>query len=135
MSTFSLAVELVVLGLLAGGFALKRLKKFRQHAITMLTAVVLHLITILTVMVWSFLSFFGAPGSIDFANTLVLVTLIHTALGIIAASLGVWLVASWHLQTNIQMCFARKKVMLATLTSWLTAISLGIIMYVSIVFS
>jgi uncharacterized membrane protein YozB (DUF420 family) len=134
VSTLSLVIELVVLGLLIFAYVLRGKKLFRQHGITMTTALVLHLVTILSWMVWSFISFFSA-GSVDYGDILVLVTLAHVALGIIAASLGVWLVASWHLQVNMQMCFARKKIMLTTLTLWLTAIFLGSILYIAIMVS
>ena len=134
VSTLSLIIELVVLGLLIFAYVLRGKKMFRQHGITMLTAVVLHFITILSVMIGSFLSFFTS-GSIDLANLIVLTSLIHAFIGTIAAVLGVWLVASWHLQVDMQMCFARKKIMLATLTLWLVAIFLGIILYVSVILS
>ena len=134
ISTLSLTIELVVLGLLIFAYALRGKKKFRQHGITMLAAVVLHFITILSVMIESFLGF-SSSGYIDLANLTVLTILIHAFIGTIAAVLGVWLVASWHLQVNMQMCFARKKIMLTTLTLWLTAIFLGIILYVSVILS
>ena len=134
MSTLSLVVELVVLGLLIFGYTLKRKKKFHQHGITMTTALVLHLITIFSWMIWSFKSFLGA-GSVDYGNFLVLVILAHVTFGIIAASLGVWLVASWHLQTDVQKCFGRKRIMLTTIALWSVAILLGIVLYVAVVFS
>ena len=134
MSTVSLIIELVVLGLLTFAYVLKGKKMFRQHGITMTTALVLHLVTIFSWMIWSFISFFSA-GSVDYGNLIVLVTLAHVILGIIAASAGIWLVASWHLQVDMQMCFARKKIMLTTLTLWLTAIFLGIILYLTVILS
>jgi hypothetical protein len=134
MSTLSLVVELVVLGLLIFGYNLKGMKKYRQHGITMTTALVLHLITIFSWMIWSFISFLGA-GSVDYGNLLVLVILAHVTFGIIAASLGVWLVASWHLQTDVQKCFGRKRIMLTTIALWSVAILLGIVLYVAVVFS
>src|SRR4030067_2177165 len=95
MSTLSLVVELVVLGLLIFGYNLKGMKKYRQHGITMTTALVLHLITIFSWMIWSFISFLSA-GSVDYGTLLVLVILAHVTFGIIAASLGAWLVFSWR---------------------------------------
>jgi uncharacterized membrane protein YozB (DUF420 family) len=134
MSTTSLVVELVALGLLIFGYNFKRHSKYRQHGIAMAVAVVLHLLTIFSWMIWSFLSLFSGT-SIDFFNPLILATLAHVTLGIIAASLGVWLVASWHLQANVQKCFGRKRIMLATITLWFTAIALGIILYIAVVLS
>jgi len=134
VSTLSLIVELVVLGLLTLGYTLKRKKKFRQHGITMTTALVLHLVTIFSWMIWSFRNFFSS-APVDFGNLIHLTALAHATLGIIAASLGVWLVASWHLQTDVQKCFARKRIMLTTISLWLTAILLGIVLYLAVVYS
>ena len=134
IATLSLVIQLVVLGLLFGGVWLKAMNKFRQHGITMTTALVLHLVTIFSWMIWSFTSFLGA-GSVDYGNLLVLVVLAHVTFGIIAASLGVWLVASWHLQTDVQKCFGRKRIMLTTIALWSVAILLGIVLYVAVVFS
>ena len=134
IATLSLVIQLVVLGLLFGGVWLKAMNKFRQHGITMTTALALHLITIFTWMIWSFIGFLRA-GSIDYGNLLVLVILAHATFGIIAASLGVWLVASWHLQTDVQKCFPRKRIMLVTITLWSTAILLGIVLYIAVMLS
>jgi hypothetical protein len=130
VATISLSVQIVVLILLALGYSLKGKKMYRQHGMVMLTAVVLHIITILVVMVPSFASFFSAPGAIVF-DLIVIVSLVHVALGVIAVILGIWLVASWRLRKDMQMCFAKKKIMLGTLTLWVTAILLGIFMYIS----
>jgi uncharacterized membrane protein YozB (DUF420 family) len=134
VSTLSLVVELVVLGLLIFGYNLKRKKKYRQHGITMTTALVLHLVTILSWMVWSFIRYFSSVPA-NFADLLILAALAHATLGIIAASLGVWLVASWHLQTDVQKCFPRKRIMLTTITLWSTAILLGIVLYIAVILS
>jgi hypothetical protein len=117
--------------LLLGGYTLKRMKKFRQHGITMFIAVVLHTITILTVMIPSFVLGFSPPSSLDLTNIIVIIALVHASIGISVELLGVWIVASWRLRTSLQTCFAKKKVMLVTLTLWLIAISLGILLYLN----
>ena len=134
VSTLSLVIELTVLGLLTLAYFLQRMKNYRRHGITMTSALVLHLVTVSSWMVMSFISFFGA-GSVDFGNLLVMATLAHVIFGIIAASFGVWLVGSWHLQTDVQKCFPRKRIMLLTITSWVTAISIGIVLYLAVVLS
>jgi hypothetical protein len=50
-------------------------------------------------------------------------------MGIIVAVLGVWIVTSWRLRTSLQYCSPKKKLMLLTLTSWLIALLLGILLY------
>jgi uncharacterized membrane protein YozB (DUF420 family) len=81
-------------------------------------------------MVPSFASFFGAPNIVF--DLLVIASLVHGLLGSIAVVLGIWLVASWRLQKDMQMCFAKKKIMRGTLTLWVIAILLGIFMYISL---
>ena len=133
IATISLVIQLVVIGLLFGGVWLKAMQKFRQHGITMFSAVVLHAILILTWMIPSFSSFFSAPGSINLADTIVIVVLVHAFAGIIAFVLGVWLVGSWHLKADLKTCFAKKKIMRVTLALWLIALVLGIILYLKVI--
>jgi uncharacterized membrane protein YozB (DUF420 family) len=128
-STISLCVESVVLVLLITGYLMKRQKKYRTHALTMLSALILHIISILIVMIPSLAAFFGGPGAINFADALVITALTHVSAGLLAALLGIWLVTSWHLQTNLQTCFKKKRVMDATITLWLIAFFLGIYLY------
>ena len=133
VATISLVVEVVVLVLLFGGYSLKRMKKFRQHGITMLTAVVLHTVMILAWMIPSFSSFFSSPSSTNLADIIVVTTLVHAFMGIAADILGIWLVASWRLQADMKTCFAKKRIMRVTLTLWLIALVLGIILYLKII--
>jgi uncharacterized membrane protein YozB (DUF420 family) len=129
-----LVVELVALGLLIFGYAVKRMKNYRRHGIIMTTAVILHLVTIFSWMIWSFISFFSGTA-VDFTNPIILIALIHAPLGVIAAVFGIYLVTAWHLQLDIQGCFKRKRIMLTTITIWSTAISLGIILYLAVILS
>jgi uncharacterized membrane protein YozB (DUF420 family) len=131
IATVSLSVQISVLFLLLGGYTFKRMKKFRQHGITMLTAVVLHSAVIWTWMIWSLFSFFGS-GSINFADVTAVVTLVHAFTGIVVELLGIWLVCSWRLRADMQTCFKKKRIMLVTLTLWLITLSLGIILYLVI---
>jgi len=132
-STISLIIQIVVLALISGALVLKKQNKFRQHGITMLSAVVLHIISILAVMIPSFAGFFAEPGLIDYADVFVMLTLVHVASGVIAAVLGVWLVGSWHLQKDLKPCFKKKRIMDVTISLWLLAIILGIILYLKII--
>ena len=134
IATLSLFIELVVLGLLTFGYYAKRSKNYRRHGIIMTTAVMLHLVTILSWMIWSLSNFLSA-GSVDFGSFLVLAAFGHVVLGTIAVSLGVWLVAAWHLQTDVQKCFPRKRFMIVTITAWAAAIMLGIILYITVILS
>ena len=130
-ATISLIFQIVVLVLLFAGMGLKGRKKFRQHGIVMLTAVVLHTIIILAWMVPSFsLSF---AGSINFADMIVVTILVHAFMGIAADLLGIWLVASWRLRADMKTCFAKKSLMRVTMTLWLIALFLGIVLYLKII--
>jgi uncharacterized membrane protein YozB (DUF420 family) len=99
----------------------------------MLTAVVLHTVMILAWMIPSFSSFFRFPGSTNLADIIVVTTLVHAFMGIATDILGIWLVASWRLQADMKTCFAKKRIMRVTLTLWLIALVLGIILYLKII--
>ena len=136
ISTTSFVIELVVLSLLIFGYKLKRENKFRQHGITMTIALLLHLGTIFGWMITSFAAYFFSPNvQVNLANPLILTTFVHVFLGTIAASFGVWLVASWHLQMNVRDCFGRKRIMLTTIAFWSIAITLGVVLYVAVILS
>ena len=100
----------------------------------MTAAVGLHFIPILTWMIGSLASFLSS-AAIDYSNPLILMAFGHAILGALAAALGVWLVGAWHLQIDIQKCFTRKRVMLATITLWSLGIALGLILYIAVVTS
>ena len=125
IATVSLVLQIIILFLLFGGYGLKAKKKFRQHGIVMLVAVVLHTITILAVMFPSFRAIMTGDVPILIST----ITSIHGVLGIVAEVLGIWIVASWRLRTSLQYCMPKKKWMLLTIISWLTAIILGVIIY------
>ncbi len=132
-STISLGIQIIVLSLLLAAIFLKSKKKYRQHGMVMLSAVTLHLISIIIVMVPSFGIFFSMTGTVNFADPLVIVTLVHVSSGLLAALFGIWLVSSWHLKADLQTCFRKKRVMDVTITLWSIAIVLGIILYLAII--
>jgi len=130
-ATISLILQIVVLVLLFAGVGLKGRKRFRQHGIVMLTAVVLHTIIILAWMVPSFSASFS--GSINLADMIVVTILVHAFMGITADLLGIWLVASWRLRADMKTCFAKKSLMRVTITLWLITLFLGIVLYLKII--
>jgi uncharacterized membrane protein YozB (DUF420 family) len=125
IATINLSLQIAVFFLLMGGYKLKRMKKFRQHGIAMFTAVVLHTISILVIMIPSFSVII--PGS--FPVIVLAVTSLHGILGILTEILGVFIVASWRLRTSLQYCTPKKKLMRFTLILWLSALILGILVY------
>ncbi len=135
LATISLALQIGVLALLIPGYALKARKSYRKHGITMSIAVILHLTTILTVMIPSLISYLSSPGMLNFADPIVIISLFHASLGAIAASFGVWLAGSWHMQHKLDLCFANKRMMAPTLVVWIAAISIGIYMYLTLYYT
>ena len=133
VSTISLVIQVFVLGLLLTAVFLKSKKKYRQHGMVMLSAVALHIISIIIVMVPSFGVYFSMTGLLNFADTLMIVTLFHVSSGLLAAMFGIWLVSSWHLKTDLQNCFRKKLVMDVTFALWTIAIVLGIFLYLAII--
>jgi len=133
LSTVSLVIELVVLILLLSAYGLKKKSQYREHGLVMLSAVVLHWVTILGVMVPSFAAYVGVPSPVNVYDATTALTFVHVAAGLIAALLGVYLVTSWHLQKNLQSCFKRKRVMDAAIALWILSIVLGIYIYVVII--
>jgi len=128
LSQANLILEIIILIVLFAAFALKRRGKFRKHGSMMLAGVVLNILSFTIVMGPAFFSLeqnglFDHPGRLYFA------TLAHAGLGGTALVLGIFLVASWHLQVSIQKCMRRKKIMRMTFVLWIIALILGILLY------
>ncbi len=131
-AAISLVVQLVVFALLLIGYGLKRKQKFPSHGTTMLTAVVLHTVTILVVMIPSLVLGFSAPGALDFTNPVVVIAIVHAVIGTLVWFLGIYLVAAWHFSAAISKCFHRRRIMRYTIILWLVEIALGVIIYISL---
>jgi hypothetical protein len=130
IATASLALQVAVFVLLIVGFYYKRKLKFRLHGTVMASAVGLHLIMILVVMIPSFV--LAVVPEYIIPEPLMLISLaglIHGVLGLITVGLGIYLVAAWGFKKNVQGCFARKKIMLAAISLWLVALLLGFLLY------
>jgi|WetSurMetagenome_2_1015567.scaffolds.fasta_scaffold391402_3 hypothetical protein len=131
LSDVGLAFEVIVLALLILGLAFRLRKHVRRHGLVMLGAVVVHAVGVFGIMVPSFFLFLGSVDlSIwDVWQTL---SLVHGVLGVLVLLLGVWLAASWRLQTDLGGCFKRKKIMLITLAGWLVLVALGLVLWLRI---
>jgi len=132
LATVSLVLQIVILVLLFGSVGLKGRKKYRQHGMTMFLAVVLHTITILLIMIPSFVSGFIPYFSTNISDAVSIIAIVHGAAGILAEVLGVWLVTFWRLRKSLQYCAPKKKLMRVTLILWLTALFLGVLLYLSL---
>jgi uncharacterized membrane protein YozB (DUF420 family) len=132
VATVSIVIQIIVLIMLIGGVWLKRKKKFRQHGITMFAAILLHAVMILAWMMPSFSRLFTSPGAISLADLLTVGIIIHALAGVIAVILGFWIVASWRLRVDVKTCFAKKNIMRVTITLWIIALAIGIILYLKI---
>lgn len=130
IATASLALQIIVFILLVVGFYYKRRQKFRLHGLVMASAVGLHLITILAVMIPSFVLAIVPEYIVPEPLMLVsLAGLFHGVLGLAAVGLGIFLVAAWGFKKNVQGCFARKRIMDLTITLWFVALILGFVIY------
>jgi hypothetical protein len=123
--TASLASQITVLFLLFGSVWLKTRKRFRQHGVTMLIAVVIHTISIFAIMIPSF----TVISTVGFPVTIWTLAAVHGAMGTAAEALALWIVVSWRLRTSIQYCAPKKKLMLLTLILWVAALVLGMALY------
>ena len=134
-ATASLIVQIVVLAVLIASYVLKRQKRYRGHGITMSVAFVLHLTTIFAVMLPSLISYLSSPGTLNFSDASVIISLLHASLGVIGVSMGGWLAASWHLRKDLGPMFAKRRIMLPTLIVWIIAILIGIYIYLSLYYT
>ena len=129
-ATGSLIIQFIVLFLLFYGYSLKRKLKFFQHGKTMAVALVLHLIMIFALMIPSFAYAVVPSYIIPFPLQLIsIIGLLHGIAGILVIILGSWLVAAWHFSKEFTGCFKRKSIMRVTIAAWISALILGIVLY------
>lgn len=129
LATGSLIIQVIVLYLLVYGYMLRRKLEFAQHGKVMQVAVTLHLVIIFFVMVPSFAASLIPKFVVHHPSSVTtIIALIHAPLGVIAVSLGLWLVLSWRSQ-GLKSCFKRRKFMVTALTVWVIALALGIALY------
>ena len=130
IATASLIIQVIVLFLLLFGYLLKKKLKFHQHGMTMAVALVLHLIMIFAIMIPSFAIAVVPSYIIPFPLELIsIIGLLHGIAGILVMLLGGWLVAAWHFSKEFTGCFKRKSIMRITITAWISALILGIVLY------
>ena len=104
VATVSLALQIGVIALLMIGFEFKLRLRFRLHGSFMLTAVVVHLITIGVVMIPAFIAIITEKSPILISSF----APFHAVFGTITAVLGVWIVGSWRLRRSTKFCAPKK---------------------------
>ena len=120
------ALQFIILILLFAGIGVKWKKKFQLHGILMLFAVILNLITFFLTMFPSLLRM--EIIAIQPFQTISIMAIIHSSVGLVAIFLGLWLVGSWHLQSP-RTCFKNKKLMRLTSTLWIVVLLGGFVLY------
>ena len=125
----NLILQIVMFLIIIIGLVYKNKRKFKIHGSIMGIAVILHVLTFLTVMVPPFLESFDyfVTMTSDFK---VQMTLAHAVPGAIAMILGIVLVEMWAIRpSNIATCSRRKRFMDVTIVLWLVSLIFGIATY------
>jgi len=131
IATVSLIIQVIVLFMIMYGYSLKRKSKFWQHGRIMAVALILHLIMIFAIMIPSFAYAVVPSYIIPFPLELIsIIGLLHGIAGIAVIILGSWLVAVWHFNKEVTGCFKRKSIMRVTIAAWISALILGIVLYI-----
>lgn len=126
---FTLIFQIVIFAMLLFGYKTVREKKLRRHGITMATAVLLHIISIFTVMIPSVAQY--PHLLLILSNPLVIITWFHIFTGSSVAVLGMFLVLEWRFRRPPNMkCARRRRLMRPLLLLWLITLVLGIIFYI-----
>jgi hypothetical protein len=124
----NLAFQIVILAVLFASILFMKRGRFFSHGTGMLTAVILNAVSFFLVMGPSLIGRIQLVEVNPFGR-LSLIILTHAMVGGAAEVLGVWIVASWHLQSSTQKCVMRKRAMLVTAVLWVAAILLGFLLY------
>jgi hypothetical protein len=124
----NMTFQIVILAMLFASLLLVKKSRLFSHGTLMLIAVVSNAISFFLVMGPSLIERVGLV-EVNPLGRLSLTILGHAVVGGVAEVLGVWIVASWHLQSSTQKCAVRKSIMLVTAVLWVIAIFLGFFLY------
>ena len=126
----NLILQIVTFVIIVVGLVYKSKNKFKIHGALMGIAVILHVLSFLTVMGPLFFLYFR-----EFTNYIsypeIQTTWIHAIPGAIAMIMGIMLVELWALHpSNIALCSRRKRLMDVTVLLWLISLIFGIATYI-----
>jgi uncharacterized membrane protein YozB (DUF420 family) len=127
LSDINLLFQIAIFIFLAVGLSARLRHRYATHGTVMSIALILDTVSILIVMVPSFLS---NPSLFENLSNPLPLTIIHITLGSLAEVFGIFLVTAWALSIhNIEGCVKRKRIMLVTIFLWLVNLILGVYVY------
>ena len=129
-SDAALLLEIAILVILfIGRFRFARGKRFGGHGYAMASAVFLHAITILLIMIPSLVfGFLLNPRGLS--PVWVVILLVHAVAGISAWLTGLFLVVEWRFRSKTSLaCVRRRRVMRPLFWLWVFSLILGILLY------
>lgn len=127
LSDVNLLFQIAIFIFLAIGLSARLKRRYIAHGTVMGIALVLNTVSILIVMVPSFLS---DPSLFESLSSPLPLTIIHITIGSLAEALGIYLVTAWGLSIHdIEGCIKRKRIMLVTIFLWLANLILGAYVY------
>jgi uncharacterized membrane protein YozB (DUF420 family) len=126
----NLILQIVMFVIIVISLFYKNKMKFKIHGVLMGIAVILHVLTFLTVMGPIFFGYFR-----EFVKYVshpeIQTTWIHAVPGAIAMIMGIMLVGAWALHpSDIASCSRRKRLMDITVLLWLVSLIFGIATYI-----
>ncbi len=126
----NLALQVIMFVIIVISLFYKNKKRFNIHGGLMGIAVILHILTFLTVMGPIFFGQFSA--FVDYISyPEIQTTWIHAIPGAIAMIMGILLVGAWAVRpSNVAACSRRKRLMDVTVLLWLVSLIFGIATYI-----
>lgn len=124
----TLLTQIALLALLIWGFREVKKKRLMKHGYLMSGAIILHSITIVLIMIPSFILHFQLL--IEDFSLGVIITWIHVLLGIGTLVLGGYLMSAWQFcQSSLIVCRRRRQLMIPLFVSWLFTLIFGVAFY------
>jgi hypothetical protein len=121
----------VIATLLIGRFIFARKGRVISHGYALTIAIVLHAISVASIMIPSFANLINNPLT-DFFSPAMILTWIHAPLGLLVLILGIYLVLDWRFRPPQDTCYKRVKLMRPLWLLWMLSVTMGIVMYLSI---
>jgi hypothetical protein len=131
-SDIGLFLEIAVTVLLfVGRFGFARRGRTRAHGFALASAVLLHFVSVLVIMIPSFVVSTSILFN-GFSSPAIILTWIHVPLGLTVLAIGLFLVFEWQFRMPNSKCYKRLGLMRPLWLLWMFILILGYLIYLSI---
>ena len=125
ISTYNMALQIAIFAALVSGVLYVKKRRLNLHGYLILTAVALNALSIILVMMPSAIRILSRATVDAFTASVAL----HSVLGLVVESLGIYVVYVWRLRKPGASCFRQRPIMRQLALFWVVSLALGAFLF------